>query len=389
MPQVARPPRTPRTLLAVGVAALVPLAATIPLSNPAGAGPPTVVPVAAPAPSPALSPTPGPTPTGAADAAFTWAVQPSGPEGPTGRNYFVYDLAPGDEINDQVRISNLGDRPMTFAVYGTDAFTTVDGAFALLPADQPATGVGSWIRFAEGAHTVAPGRWVDLPFRLTVPANATPGDHVGGVLGSVAEPGTDARGQRVNVDRRVAARVYLRVAGEVRPAIEVESMSVHYDNPVNPFGGGDTSVTYRLRNTGNVRVGGTGAVTVDGPFGWRLARTDLVDLPELLPGGTFSVTERITGVPPALRLTAVVDIAPTTVDAALPPVVRTGTTWAPPWLLLAALFVLGVLAAARRHRRRRSGTPAPAGSAPAGSASAGSASVPPVGAAPARPTAPC
>jgi LPXTG-motif cell wall-anchored protein len=256
---------------------------------------------------------------------------------------------------------------LTFAVYGTDAFTTDDGAFALLPASQPATDVGSWISFAGGTHTVAPGRWVDLAFRLTVPDNATPGDHVGGVIGAVAQPGAEAPGQRVTVDRRVAARVYLRVAGEVRPALAVTSMTVRYDNPLNPFGGGDATVTYRLHNAGNVRVGGTGAVTIAGPFGWRLARTDRADLPELLPGGTFTVTERVTGVPPALRLTAEADVAPTTIDTALPPVIRSATAWAPPWLLLAGLLVVAAAALLRRRRRQRH--PRPAGTGDGGAAS--------------------
>ncbi|MFG1888813.1 WxL protein peptidoglycan domain-containing protein [Micromonospora sp. NPDC049051] len=299
------------------------------------------------APAPASGPaTPGP-------AATRWAVQPSGPDGPTGRNYFIYDLAPGATLTDHLGVTNLSDRPLTFQVYGTDAYTTADGAFALLPADRAATDVGSWIRFDRRAWTVAPGRRADIPFRLSVPANATPGDHAGGVIAAIAQARTTADGQQVRVDQRLAARVYLRVNGDVRPAVAVESVSVSYDNPINPAGGGDAVVTYRVRNTGNVRVAGTGAVAVEGPFGWRLARTAPVDLPELLPGGAFTVTERVTGVPPALLLTAEIDLAPTTVDTALPPVRRAASTWAPPWLLLAALAVLAGWLTVRLRRRAR------------------------------------
>ncbi|MFV2114517.1 WxL protein peptidoglycan domain-containing protein [Micromonospora sp. LOL_025] len=307
---------------------------------------PTVA-VAAPTPAPAGTPAP-PTP---GPAATRWAVQPSGPDGPTGRNYFIYDLAPGSTLTDHVGVTNLSDRPLTFQVYGTDAYTTADGAFALLPADRAATDVGSWVRFDRRTWTIAPGRRADIPFRLSVPANATPGDHAGGVIAAITQARTTADGQQVRVDQRLAARVYLRVDGDVRPAVAIESVSVSYDNPINPAGGGDAVVSYRVRNTGNVRVGGTGTVAVEGPFGWRLARTAPVDLPELLPGGVFTVTERVTGVPPALRLTAEVDLAPTTVDAALPPVLRSASTWAPPWLLLAALAVLAGCLAVRLRRR--------------------------------------
>lgn len=335
------------------------------------------------APRPAPSADPG---------AVRWAVQPSGPGGPTGRNYFTYDLAPGDTVTDHVGVTNLGDRPLTFAVYGTDAYTTTDGAFALLPSDRAATDVGAWIGVERRNWTVPPGRRADIPFRLTVPRDATPGDHTGGVIAAVAQDGVTADGQRVRLDQRIAARVYLRVAGEVRPAVTVESVRVDYDTPLNPIGRADLTVTYRIRNSGNVRVGGTGAVVVGGPGGWTLSRTSPVDLPELLPGAEFTVTERVTGVPPALRLTATVDLAPTTVDTALPPVRRTASVWAPPWLLLAALAAAGAWLHLRRRRRRPTSAapsttpgPAPVSELPATAGPAGPAPVSEPSAAPAGP----
>ncbi|MEV4773526.1 WxL protein peptidoglycan domain-containing protein [Micromonospora humida] len=348
-----------------------------------------------PAPaSAAPAPSPGPAAGAGETGAARWAVQPSSAKGPTGRNYFIYDLAPGSTLTDHVGITNLGDRPVTFDVYGTDAYTSTDGAFALLPADRPATDVGSWIRVDRREWTIPAGKRVDIPFRLTVPANATPGDHTGGVIGAVARIRTTADGQRVLVDQRLAARVYLRVTGPVRPAVTVEAVDVSYDNPVNPFGGGDLVVRYRLRNDGNVRIGGSGTVTVFAPFGREQARTAPTDLPELLPGAAFTVTERITGVPPLLRLTAEVDIAATSTDTALPPVVRTAGVWAPPWLLLALLAGAAGWAGLRWWRRRaaaagRPSTPDPADTPrPAATASAatGAAATGPTPAAAAGPT---
>ncbi|MEV0944773.1 DUF916 domain-containing protein [Micromonospora wenchangensis] len=353
-----------------------------------------LVATAPPAPATAApAPSPGPTAAAGETGAARWAVQPSSAKGPTGRNYFIYDLAPGSTLTDHVGVTNLGDRPLTFDVYGTDAYTSTDGAFALLPADRPATDVGSWISVDRRTWTIPAGRRVDIPFRLTVPANATPGDHTGGVIGAVARVRTTADGQRVLVDQRLAARVYLRVTGPVRPAVTVEAVDVSYDNPVNPFGGGDLVVRYRLRNDGNVRVGGSGTVTVRAPFGREQARTSPTDLPELLPGATFTVTERITGVPPLLRLTAEVDIAATTTDTALPPVLRTTGVWAPPWLLLALLAGAAGWAGLRWWRRRaaaaagRPSTPdpadTPAATSATGAAAAGPAPVTADGSAPA------
>ncbi|MER7001470.1 DUF916 domain-containing protein [Dactylosporangium sp. NPDC000555] len=316
------------------------------------------------APSPSATTAPAGAGATAAPSVTRWAVQPSGPQGTTGRNYFIYDLNPGSSITDHVGVTNLSDQPLTFAVYGTDAYTTIDGAFALLPADRAATDIGTWIAVEQRSWTVQPGKRQDIPFRLTVPQNATPGDHAGGVIAAIAQIGVTADGQQVRLDQRVAARVYLRVSGDLQPAVTVESVHVGYDAPINPVGRGDMTVTYRLRNTGNVRIAGTGGVIVDGPFGWTLARTTPVDLPELLPGATFTVTERVVGVPPVLRLTASVDLAPTTVDTALPPVQRAASVWAVPWLLL-ALLATAVACLYLRLRRRRRPAPPTAAAPPA------------------------
>ncbi|WP_329110157.1 DUF916 domain-containing protein [Micromonospora sp. NBC_01699] len=297
---------------------------------------------------------------------ITWAVQPSDAAGPTGRSYFAYDARPGQRIDDHVAISNLGTTPLTLTIYATDAFTAADGGFGLLPASQRPTGPGAWTSLGTRTRTVPAGQRVVVPFHLDVPANATPGDHTGGLVASVTGVGTDANGQRVNLDRRAAARVYLRVAGPLHPSLQVETLRVTHHFPLNPFDGGTMTVNYRLRNTGNVRIGGTGRVTVSGPLGWSLARTGTLDLPELLPGSAFEVRERVTGLPAAGRLTVAVAVTPSTMDVPLPGVTRTSGVWAPPWLLIAALALLCVVAPLRRARRRRTpASPAPASPAPA------------------------
>ncbi|BCJ70283.1 WxL protein peptidoglycan domain-containing protein [Polymorphospora rubra] len=302
---------------------------------------------------------PEPSSPAGADPGITWAVQPSDASGPTGRSYFVYDAAPGQRIDDQIAVRNLGRTPLTLHLYGTDAFTTDDGSFGLLPASQPPTGVGTWATIGEDRVVVPPGRHVVVPFHLVVPADASPGDHAGGLIASVATVGTTADGQRVNVDRRVAARVYLRVAGPLTPALQIETLRVTSHVPLNPLDRGTVEVRYRLRNTGNVRIAGTGSVAVSGPFRWELARTGTVDVPELLPGGVTEVTERITGLPAAGRLDIAVHVTPSTMDVPLSTVTRTHGVWAVPWVLL----VLGLLAAALAVgaiRRRRPGTTRPA-----------------------------
>ncbi|GIG90383.1 WxL protein peptidoglycan domain-containing protein [Plantactinospora endophytica] len=292
---------------------------------------------------------------------FRWTVEPADATGAAPPGQFGYDLAPGQQRDDRVAVTNRSVRPLTVTVYATDASTSGDGAFALPPASQPAREAGAWIGLERQVRTLRPGERAVLPFRVTVPRDATPGDHAAGIVASVAEQRTDAEGQRVNVERRVGARIYLRVNGPLAPMVDVESVQVGYANSAVPFARGPATVTYRLRNPGNVRVGGTAKLRTTGLFGVPLASGQDVTLPELLPGARVTLVRRIDGVPSAGMVTATVRVEATSSEGPLPVVTRTGTVWTFPWTMLYLLVVIGAVLALlwwRRRRRRAAGVDA-------------------------------
>ncbi|SEG76200.1 protein of unknown function [Thermomonospora echinospora] len=283
---------------------------------------------------------------------LTWAVRPSGPTGPSGRDYFVYTASPGQTIKDKVSISNLSGRTLTFRVYATDAFNTADGAFTLLTADRAPTGIGTWLKFGGGFHSVKAGKTVQVPFTLTVPHDATPGDHGGGIIASITQQQTTARGQRVNVDRRVAARVYLRAQGPVTPSLQISELRTGYSAPV--LGGGRMKVTYTVRNTGNIRVTALARIGVQGPFGVPLGGRASRRIPELLPGNSYTFTEQVGGIAPAGRLTASVRLSLTDPQNGTPlaarPVARRSSLWNVPWLPISVVLVIAAALVVRRRR---------------------------------------
>ncbi|MEV7232370.1 DUF916 domain-containing protein [Polymorphospora sp. NPDC051019] len=326
------------------LAAAVALAAVAgPLAGPAGA---------APAPSPA--PTPGATadPDTAAPAA-AWSVQPSGRGGPGNRPFFSYDLAPGGTVTDHVGVTNLGTAPVTLTVYGSDAYNTTSGGFDLLPADRPPTDVGGWIRLAQTTVTVPARSRADIPFTLTVPANATPGDHAGGIVASVTSSSADARGHATRLEQRVGSRVYLRVNGPLRPSLRVDDLKAAYSPGWHP-GTGELTLTYTVRNTGNTRTAPTQAVRVEGLFGLPVDSSTLDPLPELLPGGVLRRTVTLSGQPAALRLSAAVSVAPDPGAAASSSAAAWALSW---WYLLVPVLAAGTGWLLWRRRTRRPGTP--------------------------------
>lgn len=364
-PRVRRRPH--RAAAALAAAVLLPL---LPVTaSPAHAADPTPAP-APPAPTAPAGP--------AADNSFRWSVQPVSQPGGPGRSYLVHDLAPGQTLDDAVRISNYTDRPMTFTVYGTDAFTTTDGSFSLLPADRKPVDAGTWIATARSSVTVRPGEFADVPVTVTVPADAEPGDHAAGVIASVATTQTDASGRLVQVDRRIAARAYFRVAGPVHAGLSVDDIHIAYDNPGNPFPGATATVTYRVRNTGNTRLAANTDTTISGPFDWKLGGPRRHNATELLPGAEITVTERFDGVFPAGKLTATVTAragqAPQGAPVPVLSTTRTAGVWAVPWAVVGGIAAVMAAAALVLWLRRRGSareTPAGGGEGSGGTGSPG------------------
>ena len=290
----------------------------------------------------------------------TFGVRPTGKNGPDDRPTFAYAATPGGVFNDQMEISNAGTRPLTLKVYASDAFTPRTGGFDLLTAGKKSDDAGTWVSLSRPVVTVPARSHVVVPFTLKVPATATPGDHSAGIVASLTSFGNDAKGNKVAVDQRVGARIYLRISGELTPGLTVEGLTATYHPKANPFSPGRTTLTYRVRNTGNVRLGAHQKVTVNAPWGAYKTADGVADVPEILPGDAVDVTAEVRGAFPAIWLTSTVTADPVAQpgDGKLPlyTVKRDHGFWAVSWTLLAILggilLLVGALFGVRYLRRR-------------------------------------
>lgn len=294
--------------------------------------------------------------------AVTWGVNPSGQDGPDGRAAFDYALDPGETLIDFVGVSNFGTEPITVQLYASDAYTTETGAFDLLPSGEEPVDVGSWIGFNEQTLTIEPATRLDVPFALNVPADATPGDHVGGIVAAVTEAATDASGNEVLVERRVGARIHLRVAGELEPTLtpDLEHVTYHYEwNPVEP---GSVSFDYAVENTGNVRLQGALVARIAGPWDVLAREVVIAELPQILPGDRFEGTAEVDGIWPLAHLNAELIVRPEAVseddmESRLVSSRETAGLWAPPWpqaaVAAALALLIWILVKARKRKRRK------------------------------------
>ncbi|MEB3963844.1 hypothetical protein OKJ48_26930 [Streptomyces kunmingensis] len=190
-------------------------------------------------------------------ASASWTVAPSaGAEARGGRPYIYAEGAPGTVLEDNVAVTNPGAEPVRITLRGADA------------GRRQAKDTGAWITFAEKSVKVPARTRAEVPFTVTVPAGATPGDHPGAIVASGA-------------GRTSGVSVHLRVSGPTLSALTVEHVRIV---------AGDR-IAYDVVNRGNTTLTPRLAVKADGLLGSVLDRRARTLPVELLPGRRVSLTE--------------------------------------------------------------------------------------------------
>ncbi|WP_262698965.1 MULTISPECIES: hypothetical protein [Streptomyces] len=262
-----------------------------------------------------VSPVPWASP--AAAAGPDWSAAPAagggGAPGAGDRPYVYLEGGPGAVLEDKLSVTNRSEHPRTVRLRGGD---------------------GARIALAERRVTVPPRTRADIPFTVTVPSDAVPGERPGAVM--VSSGG-----------REIAVRLRLRISGARLSALSVEDVTVQ-DH------GGGAAIRYALVNRGNTVLTPRLAVRADGLFGQVLRRGPRTLPVELPPGKRVRLTESWPD-PPALDS---VDVTLTVTAGGGAHATATGGYTAVPWWLLAP--VATALAGAgggvwllRRRRRRR------------------------------------
>ncbi|MDI2132291.1 WxL protein peptidoglycan domain-containing protein [Yinghuangia seranimata] len=212
------------------------------------------------------------------------------------RRYFFLDGAPGTTVSDVAVLSNTSDHDMTFKLFGSDAYNTPrDGAFGIRQITDQQTDVGLWLKVAGGQTevTLKPNQQATIPFTITIPPNARPGDHAGAMTALNTEVyKREQKGDfRVDEQMQIGARIYLRVAGDALPGVEVRDVRVERSTGFGDFFGSDKAVIhYTVVNRGNVMITPSYVLKADGLFGKLLNKTSTAPEP-LLPGQSVELSQ--------------------------------------------------------------------------------------------------
>ena len=291
----------------------------------------------------------------------TFGTQTSSRTKPDKRGIYLFGATPGGRIEDYVAIRNYSDQTATFLVRGTDAVNTPQGGFASLPINERSHDLGAWIALPKSdlKVTLPPRTDLIVPFLVEVPANATPGDHIGVITATLVSSVISKSGQRLHLLQTIGSRIFLRVSGELRPSLTVSGLAVHYQGTLDPIGSGNATLTYTVSNTGNVALGGLQTVYVSGLLGSRsTARVPKLQL--LLPGYSVKEKVEVRGIFQEIQENAHVSVRPLYIAGSVAPpsgpFQASLSFWVIPWILIAIIVVVVLLMLAwfrRRHRGRQ------------------------------------
>ncbi|MGW3349229.1 COG1470 family protein [Nonomuraea rubra] len=287
----------------------------------------------------------------------TWSVVPANANGPDGRSVIDLELAGGQQVVEHVAVINRSTQPVDFAIDANDGYLTSKGYFDMRPSDAKPVDGGSWITVPEKV-TIAAGATSIVPMTVSIPQNATPGDHPAGVTASL-----ETISGQVRVQNRVGVRLNIRVTGEYVAKVAVTDVRAEYVGSWNPFAAGSVEVTYTVANAGNVRVVTDNRVltsTLVGESSW--SDPSAAKARELMPGGSRTFVAQVPGAWPLGPIGTTVTAIPVPAGKPIPGVTAQQmaidtTVWALPWpqltllvLLVLACFAIRLLAAWRRRR---------------------------------------
>ena len=178
----------------------------------------------------------------------TLDVQPVAREGAQNQSWFVEYLQPGQQLQEQLRISNFSAEPKELMVYAADSNASETQTFSVKTSQETSEDIGEWIKLPTQSLSLAAGESKILSVNFILPKNAGVGLHSGAVI--VREKGQPGSDQFNNIEKEKGVRVYLNVTG---PAI-TKSEITKFQLTESPSA---ITATVNLANLGTTDTTGT------------------------------------------------------------------------------------------------------------------------------------
>ena len=207
--------------------------------------------------------------------------------------YFSYDSQAGSVINDEALVLNDGQVPVTLKIFAADGITAQNGGTSLIAPDDPGAQAGEhvsdWISLSTTQVTLQPGEEVKVPFTVTIPADALPGEHIGGLMvesvtdSVTANPSDGDQAQfSVNVVKRVGVAVVIDLPGVHTSMLVVDQIGFETQDEQG------ATFAIKVNNIGNVMTKAEGNFMLTDKDGATLASLP-VKVDTILPGDATTI----------------------------------------------------------------------------------------------------
>ncbi|MGC8461757.1 MAG: WxL protein peptidoglycan domain-containing protein [Candidatus Dormibacteria bacterium] len=204
------------------------------------------------------------------------------PSNPLTKSYFILPLKPGATFKNCIYLRNNNTSPAPVSIGAADGLTAVTTGAVYSGAGQTLKKAGKWLTILSPNKVDLPPRQViQVYFQVTVPTNATPGDHLAGIrIDSL--PGNSTNGT-VEVHILLSSIIAVLVVVPNTPSIHAEFNLGIKGVKIVPYTGiGTASATIYLEDTGLLYGRPLLTVTLKGPNGY--AKTLSRQLGTMLPG---------------------------------------------------------------------------------------------------------
>jgi hypothetical protein len=195
---------------------------------------------------------------------------------PSGGAYFNYSLQAGAGISDEALVVNNSAGPVSLSLYAADGATAINGGTAFAGNEEDRNGVRSWLSIETSNVDVQAGESVPVPFSVQVPATATPGDHVAGIIVEAPPKAGPSGGLGAAVIERVGVAVVIHVPGPGNESLTLGGICLNQETGSNYF-------EVPVANDGNVLTRAEGTLRLEYEDGSEVFQRDVV-LGTVLPG---------------------------------------------------------------------------------------------------------
>jgi LPXTG-motif cell wall-anchored protein len=285
------------------------------------------------------------------------------PADPASRAYFRPVLAPGESSTDEVLVTSSSDSPLQLLISPVDGLTGQTSGAVYANRDAAVKKAGAWINPSISTLSLAPHGRQQVSFRVVVPRDAVPGDHLGGIAVEDANPQHSGGQFSITQVFRTVVGVDVVVPGPAAAGLRLGHLALK----ALP-GTAVATLSIQLADTGRKLVKPNLAVSLRGPSAYRryvgrqldtVLPGDSIAYPFIWPDGlvpgVYHVVVRATGGPRPIAREATLRLG-TALHGAVHPSLPSTSSFPLAWALvigLAAVLALIVLAWIVRARRRR------------------------------------